>query len=124
LAIGLPTSSSRSLNRRSSSPWRSGPHLRTIGDLEWSTVERLEHEDDLEALALIAADKLDNIRAPADSISRIGEDKTWALFNANRADQQWYYRRISEILLLSFPENPLFRTLDRETREVFPDEDE
>ena len=94
--------------------------------LEWKprkqhTLGHLEQEQDPDVLALVAADKLDNIRSIADTLRHLGEKQTWALFNATRSDQHWYYRRIAEILLDKTPKSRLFRTLDFETQNVFPD---
>ena len=71
-------------------------------------------------LALVAADKLDNVRAITDTLRHLGQEKTWALFNADRSDQHWYYRRIAEILLDKDPKSRLFRTLDFETQTSSP----
>lgn len=86
------------------------------------TIEQLERELDPDVLALVAADKLDNVRSIADTIRRLGQEKTWALFNAKQSDQHWYYRRITEILLSKAPASRLFRTLDFETQTLFPDQ--
>ena len=91
--------------------------------LEWKprkqhTLGHLEQERDPDVLA---ADKLDNIRSIAETLRQFGQKKTWALFNATRSDQHWYYRRIAEILLDKTPNSRLFRTLDCETQNVLPD---
>ena len=85
------------------------------------TIAHLEQEQDPDVLALVAADKLDNVRAITDTLRHLGQEKTWALFNAKQSDQHWYYRRIAEILLEKDPESRLFRTLDFETQTLFPD---
>ena len=85
------------------------------------TIEQLEQERDPDVLALVAADKLDNVRSIADTLRHLGQEKTWALFNAERSEQHWYYRRIAEILLGKDPESRLFRTFDFETQTLFPD---
>ena len=86
------------------------------------TIEHLEQEQDPEVLALVAADKLDNVRAITDTLRHLGQEKTWALFKADRSEQHSYYRRIAEILLRKDPESRLFRTLDFETQTLFPDQ--
>lgn len=86
------------------------------------TIERLELEQDPDVLAMVAADKLDNVRSITDTLRHLGQEKTWALFNAKQSDQRWYYRRITEILLSKAPESRLFRTLDFETQALFPDQ--
>ena len=42
-------------------------------------------EDDHDALALVAADKLDNVRSLRETLRAQGEKKTWAIFNAGRS---------------------------------------
>ena len=85
------------------------------------TIDELEHESDSDVLALVAADKLDNIRSIADTLRQLGQKKTWALFNAPPEDQHWYYRSLAKSLLAKAPEDRLFRTLDFETQTLFPD---
>jgi hypothetical protein len=85
------------------------------------TFERLGKETRPEVLALVAADKLDNVRAITDTLRHLGNKKTWALFNADRKSQHWYYRGIAELLLGKDPNSRLFRTLDYETQTLFPD---
>jgi hypothetical protein len=86
------------------------------------TIDRVGLETDRDPLALIAADKLDNVRSLADTLRALGEKKTWGIFNAGRKDQRWYYRELTKALLRRDPNSLLFRTLDAEVQEVFPDE--
>jgi hypothetical protein len=79
-------------------------------------------EADQAVLALVAADKLDNVRAISDTLRHLGEAKTWSLFREGRPAQHWYYRSIAAALLESDPESRLLRTLDYETQALFPDE--
>ncbi len=85
------------------------------------TIARLRKEHDPDVLALIAADKLDNVRSITDTLRHLGQKRTWALFKADRGEQHWYYRCLAEILLGKDPESRLFRTLDYETQTLFPD---
>jgi hypothetical protein len=85
------------------------------------TIAHVEKEDDREVHALVAADKLDNVRALTDTLRHLGQKGTWALFKAKHTDQHWYYRRIAEILLEKDANSRLFRTLDFETQTLFPD---
>jgi hypothetical protein len=85
------------------------------------TIARLEQVDDPDVHALAAADKLDNVRAITDTLRHLGKKKTWALFNAKPAEQNWYYRRVAEILLSKDSNSRLFRTLDFETQTLFHD---
>jgi (p)ppGpp synthase/HD superfamily hydrolase len=94
--------------------------------LDWRTrkqhtIHRIEREDDPEALMLKAADMLDNVRSIRETLRAEGEERTWARFRRGRADQHWYYRSLAEAFIAREPTNLLFRTLDAETREVFPD---
>lgn len=86
------------------------------------TIAQLELETNADVLALVAADKLDNVRSLSDTVSHIGKSKTWALFNASQEEQHWYYRRIVDVVLAFDPDERLFRTLDYETQTLFPDE--
>jgi hypothetical protein len=95
--------------------------------LDWETrkqhtIDRLQVEADPDALALVAADKLDNVLALKDTLRSRGEKRTWPMFKRPRAKQHWYYRMLADVLLEREPTNLLFRTLDAETHEVFPDE--
>jgi (p)ppGpp synthase/HD superfamily hydrolase len=92
--------------------------------LDWRTpkqhtVARAASEDDLEALALVAADKLDNVRSLKETLRARGEEKTWTIFNADRRNQHWYYRTLAQALLDREPTNLLFRTLDAEVHALF-----
>ena len=86
------------------------------------TVERVEQEQDSDVLALVAADKLDNVRALTDTLRHLGQEQTWALFNAKQSDQHRYYRSIAATVLRKDPESRLFRTLDFEAQTLFPDQ--
>jgi (p)ppGpp synthase/HD superfamily hydrolase len=86
------------------------------------SLEKLRREDDGDVLALVAADKLDNVRALADTLHHDGEDKTWSRFNADRSHQHWYYHCVAKLLLEKSATDTLFRTLDHETRTLFPEE--
>ncbi|HEV7567353.1 MAG TPA: HD domain-containing protein, partial [Microbacteriaceae bacterium] len=85
------------------------------------TIETLRTASDFEALGLVAADKLDNIRALEDNLRRQKGSVVWKMFNAPKADQRWYYRAIAAALLERDPRSSLFRTLDYETQTLFPD---
>ncbi|MDQ2983474.1 MAG: HD domain-containing protein [Actinomycetota bacterium] len=85
------------------------------------TIGYLQQVQERGVLALAAADKLDNVRAISDTLRHLGEKKTWALFNATKGDQHWYYRSIAGVLLEREPKSSLFRTLDFETQTLFPD---
>jgi HD domain len=84
------------------------------------TIAAVRAENDPDALGLIAADKLDNIRSLAETLRAKGK-KTWDIFNAGKAKQHWYYRTLAEELLKKDPKSLLFRTLDAEVHRVFPD---
>lgn len=93
--------------------------------LPWQTrkehsLARLEQEGSRDALALVAADKLDNVRSLADTLRHDGP-KTWERFNAPKEKQHWYYRSVASVLLTRDGGDELFRTLDYETQTLFPD---
>ncbi len=85
------------------------------------TIDSAKTENDLDALDLVAADKLDNIRALQDTLRARGAKQTWAIFNADEKKQQWYYRTLAAALLERKPESSLMRTLDWEVHMLFPD---
>jgi len=73
-----------------------------------------------DVLALLAADKLDNVRSIRGTLAERGEAETWSLFKVGRADQAWYYRSLAEAFLARDPESDLFQTLQTEVDAVFP----
>jgi hypothetical protein len=85
------------------------------------TLAQLKSEEDADVIALVAADKLDNIRSLTETLRHDGSRATWALFNAGRRDQQWYYRKMAGTLLAHAPNDSLLRTLDYETQNLFPE---
>ncbi len=72
-------------------------------DQSHSWEERKQHTLDVletasaEVLLIQLADKLDNIRAIREDLSRIGET-VWGRFKRGRAAQQWYYQALAEVL--------------------------
>jgi (p)ppGpp synthase/HD superfamily hydrolase len=83
-----------------------------------ATIEKVPDADE-DVLAILAADKLDNIRSIRDSLAERGEDETWALFKVGKADQAWYYRSLAESFLARDPASDLFRTLEAEVDTAF-----
>lgn len=100
-----------------SEPDKSLPHR----ERKEHTIAYLKQERDKDVLSLVAADKLDNVRAIVDTLRQVGDERTWARFNAGKPEQHWYYRAIAASLLEAEPANRLFRTLDFETQNLFPD---
>jgi hypothetical protein len=94
--------------------------------LDWRT--RKQHtidrvaDLDTDAVALIVADKLDNVRSLQDTLRARGKRAAWKIFNADEESQHWYYRTLAQSLLDRDPDKPLVRTLDAEVHELFPDE--
>jgi (p)ppGpp synthase/HD superfamily hydrolase len=85
------------------------------------TIDLLEAAADPDILALTAADKLDNVRSTSDMLLRFSESAVWGHFSAPQHEQAWYYHSIAAVLLRKDPASILFQTLDRETRELFPE---
>jgi (p)ppGpp synthase/HD superfamily hydrolase len=83
-----------------------------------ATIDKVASADE-DALAVLAADKLDNVRATADDLAGSGEEETWAKLKTGRDDQAWYYRSLADAFLARDPENDLFQTLAREVEAVF-----
>ena len=85
-----------------------------------ASLSALRTESDLDAIAVIAADKLDNLRSLVETLGTRGEKETWEIFNAPKNDQQWYYRAIAQEILAKNEESRLSRTLHAEVHQVFP----
>ena len=107
---------------------RFGPRVRRIVEeasepdksLSWkqrkrATLRTLAHKSNA-AKHVIAADKLDNVRAIASGIEREGA-AVWARFNAPKSEQEWYYRSVCAAL--EPVEHPLFAELARAVEDVF-----
>lgn len=58
----------------------------------------------LEVKALIAADKLDNLRSLIEDYNRIGEN-VWSYFKRGYEDQKWYHNSIADNLLMGLEES-------------------
>jgi (p)ppGpp synthase/HD superfamily hydrolase len=84
------------------------------------TVARVRAETDRQALAVVAADKLDNTYSLQNTLRARGE-ATWEIFNAARDAQRWYYTSVAEALIEKEPASPLFRLLAAEVRTLFAD---
>jgi (p)ppGpp synthase/HD superfamily hydrolase len=82
-----------------------------------ATIEKVATAEP-DVLALLAADKLDNVRSIRDTLAERGE-QTWELFKGGRDDFAWYFRSLAEAFLARDPESALFQTLDREVDAVF-----
>jgi len=80
----------------------------------------------MEALLLICADKLDNLRSIYEDSLRIGDD-VWSRFNRPRKKQQWYFESLVSAFMRRTdgePSHPLFSQLEREVQRVFGDPDD
>jgi (p)ppGpp synthase/HD superfamily hydrolase len=84
-----------------------------------ATIDKVASADEA-VLAILAADKLDNVRATRDDLAEAGEEATWAKFKTGRAEQAWYYRTLADGFLAREPESLLFQTLENEVEAVFP----
>lgn len=75
-------------------PSKIGPdknHTHSWKERKQHTIGFIRNEAKEEQLLVIAADKLDNIRAIRDDHERLG-DKVWERFKASSMEQEWYYR--------------------------------
>ncbi|MCK2000339.1 HD domain-containing protein [[Brevibacterium] frigoritolerans] len=74
--------------------------------------ERKQHTIDtvknssLEIKALIAADKLDNLRSLIADYNQIG-DELWSYFKRGYEDQKWYHNSIADNLLIGLEESAI-----------------
>ncbi len=74
--------------------------------------------------AVVAADKLDNLRSMAADFARIG-DALWSRFKQGREQQEWYYRGVFQALVgipTGAPEayRQLLGELDEALEQLFP----
>lgn len=70
-----------------------------------------------------AADKVDNLRAIATDLAKLG-DEVWTRFNRGREEQEWYYRNVLVSLRQGSREaadHSLLRLLEMEIERVFGD---
>lgn len=70
-------------------------------------------------VAVLAADKLDNVRATREALAERGEDETWGLFKVEPGQVAWYYRALAGAFVRRGSSNLLFQSLQREVDEVF-----
>jgi (p)ppGpp synthase/HD superfamily hydrolase len=78
-------------------------------------------EESAAALLIVAADKLDNIRAIAANYAKLG-DAVWSRFNRPFESQRWYYRSLAETfsrLGRDEPARELFARFQAEVERVF-----
>jgi (p)ppGpp synthase/HD superfamily hydrolase len=87
------------------------------------TINGIRDETDVDALALVAADKLDNIRSIGETLRAQGPERTWARFNSGPDGQRWYYRGLADALLERLPDERLARELAAAVDDVFPPAD-
>ncbi len=88
------------------------------------TIEFIESSADDDALLIVCADKLDNIRSTRKDLSRHGP-AVWERFNRPEADQAWYYRALVAALgrrMVRQPGRDLHQALAREVDRVFGSE--
>jgi (p)ppGpp synthase/HD superfamily hydrolase len=83
-----------------------------------ATIDKVASADE-DVLAILAADKLDNVRSIRDTLAERGEIETWKLFKTGREEHVWYFRSLAEAFLARDPERRLFRALQNEVDAVF-----
>jgi (p)ppGpp synthase/HD superfamily hydrolase len=84
------------------------------------TIDYLKTAPD-DVLAIVCADKLDNLRSTRQDLQREG-DEIWEKFNRGKDQQQWYFKSIIEVLkvkLINSPTEKMLRELEDEYTEVF-----
>ena len=81
------------------------------------TIEQLPLRSN-EEVALIAADKLHNLRSIQREVTEKGEE-VWSRFNRGKRDQSWYYMGIVQALIDRKKEIPLVRQLEKEVCRLF-----
>lgn len=73
-----------------------------------------------ESMAIIGADKLDNLESTLADLNRMG-DKVWAKFNAPKERQAWYYGSILEVLESKLGKSGLVKDLRIVYDKIFND---
>jgi (p)ppGpp synthase/HD superfamily hydrolase len=81
------------------------------------TIEQLK-EADLEAIQVISADKLHNLKSIQADLEQHGDD-VWNRFNRGKRDQHWYYSSIVNALKPRKKEFKLIAELEKVVKEVF-----
>jgi (p)ppGpp synthase/HD superfamily hydrolase len=81
------------------------------------TIDGLK-EASLEAIQVITADKLHNLKSIRADLEENGE-KTWERFNRGKHDQHWYYASIVKELEPRKKEFELIHELEKEVNEIF-----
>ena len=72
----------------------------------------------IEVRVVAAADKIDNLRAIAVDLGRVGE-QVWKRFKRGREQQEWYYRRVAAAIRENGETPAIFDLLDAEVARVF-----
>jgi len=90
-------------------------------DRKRHTLETLRASEDIEALLVTLADKLDNIESIRASLARHGE-AAWSRFKRGRDEQRWYYSALRDIYVSKLVDEPgasLAARFDAQVRAVF-----
>lgn len=81
------------------------------------TIQQLKVADP-EAIQVITADKLHNLKSIQTDLEQHGDD-VWNRFNRGKRDQQWYYSSIVKVLKPREKEFKLITELERVVKEIF-----
>lgn len=74
----------------------------------------------LEALQLVCADKLDNLRSMRETLAAEGEEALWARFKRGRDAQRWYHGTVAELVRSRAPDAAWGRAYLEVFAGVFP----
>lgn len=86
---------------------------------QYTLDKMLEATDELKLI--VCADKLHNILSIKEDMKTLGDD-VWKKFGKGKESQEWYYRKLAEILcanLSELPEDSIFHRFEREVKFVF-----
>lgn len=85
------------------------------------TIDYVKNLDDMQAVSLICADKLDNLLSIQEDLKRHGES-VWNRFSRPKQDQVWYYTSLAKVFsarMNEAPDKTLFREFSETVRAVF-----
>lgn len=96
-------------------------HCKSWEERKAHTISYVESLQDMQAVSLICADKLDNLLSIEEDLKRHGE-KVWDRFSRPKDKQRWYYTSLAEVFAKRAKEAPdksLFREFEATVKTVF-----
>lgn len=84
------------------------------------TIEDMKATTDKDILYISSADKIHNLRCSLEDFEKNGE-ATWTKFRAEKSEQAWYYRSLTDVFLSYDNKHPLFIETAKLTKKLFTD---